>query len=85
MSTEEKIQRCKDAFREYRISLEFTAGCGERGQCYIDEAYEKLKAAHQDLSPELRAANPLPAKQRATDDGSFGLASGMAALAGRRY
>jgi len=62
----------------YYRTLEFVSGCGERGQGSIDTAYQKL-VDFVTLNPAFQSR--LPRKQQSYDDGSFGMASGMAQLA----
>lgn len=64
-----------NAMRELNIIMETTAGCGSRGQCYIDNQMRKINAIRTKLSLKTM---PSPTS---TDDGSYGMSSGLAALA----
>jgi hypothetical protein len=53
--------------REYRITIETTVGCGDRGDAYVAKAYDKLvafKSSHPDFV--------LPPKHKATEDAYYG-------------
>lgn len=67
--------------KEYHRILEFTSGCGERSQCYIDSAYATLKELHGQLSVEEQERHPLPSCATSQDDGTFGMSSGMSLYA----
>jgi len=71
-----ETQQYESLMREYQASLDFTAGCGPRGQIYIDQAYRKL-ATFVDAHPNYR----LPQKHICQDDGTSGLATGVASMA----
>jgi hypothetical protein len=62
----------------YYATCESTTGCGSRGQSYIDAAYAKLEKFADD-HPKYKSQ--LPRRVRCVDDGTFGMSSGIAALA----
>jgi hypothetical protein len=76
-----KEEQYQFQLNEYYRVLEFTSGCGERGQGYIDSAYAFLKELHGQLSVEKQEENPLPSYANCEDDGTYGMASGMALYA----
>lgn len=61
--------------QRYYKTLELTAGCGDRAQGYIDTEWNKL-AAFAKEHPEF--GEQLPRKHSCEDDGTSGMASGMA-------
>ncbi len=61
----------------YQIVLRTTAGTGTRGDYYIQNEYEELEKFVGD-HPEFK--NRLPQKHKCDDDGTFGMATGMAML-----
>lgn len=66
----------KDKLANYKITLQTTAGCGKRAQCYINNAYQDLSDAHLKLTPQEKIDNPLPEKEVCKDDGYLGFMTG---------
>ncbi len=64
---------------EYNHSIRFTAGCGSRGQYYINAAWEKLQNFVKE-HPEFESEMP-KTKYRQRDDGTGGMATGLATFA----
>lgn len=58
--------------RRYLNTISFSAGCGSRGQGYIDSAYTKL-TQFTSVHPEFR--DRLPQKSKCYDDGTGGMIS----------
>lgn len=58
----------------YRRSIDLTAGCGERGQFYIDSAHDELVKFGRE-HPTF--ANRVPSLYRCHNDGYDGVASGI--------
>lgn len=71
----------KEALTEYRITLQTTAGCGERAQDYITNAYQKLQTAYNSLTVEEKTKVRLPKCAICDDDGTGGMATGLATFA----
>lgn len=65
-------ERFSDAWTKYKTTITFVAGLGERGQPHIDEEYEKLKKAHEKMSPYEQLRLKLPPKAICNDDGMEG-------------
>lgn len=68
----------------YFITLEITEGCGARVQPNINKAYQEWKDAFDmlpsDLKEKYASMAPPPKPHQATNDGSFGLATGIKRL-----
>ena len=62
--------------REYRQTLQMVAGCGDRAQGYIDEAYQELSNAWLALTAQEKNDNPLPKKEICRNDGTGGISTG---------
>ena len=58
----------------YRTTIQVTEGCGERGQYYIDDEYNKLKE-FVDKNPSFK--NLLPSRYKCYNDGSYGLGTAL--------
>lgn len=76
----EPLKNYKEELNKYRITLEITAGCGNRSQSYIDDAYVKVQEAWSKLSQQEKNDNPLPTKETCEDDGTGDIASGISTL-----
>jgi hypothetical protein len=63
----------------YYTTIQITAGCGDLAQGYIDSEWRKL-TKFADEHPEFKSRLP-KSKQKSYDDGTGGMASGMASLA----
>lgn len=64
----------------YYHTVSFVEGTGDRGQPYIDRAYERLvRFAEEHPGEDF----PLPKMQRSRDDGTGGFATGLSAAASR--
>jgi len=61
--------------REYEHSIEFTSGCGERGQFYIDTAFQKLK---EWIESHPGTPEKLPRRHICQNDGTDGVSTGLA-------
>ena len=70
----------------YDHSIPYTEGTGQRGQSIVDERHEQLLLAWEKLDKEQRSKFRPPPKSphKVSDDGSFGVMSGIAALARKR-
>jgi hypothetical protein len=70
------------AKERYYVTIEVSSGCGARAQGYIDKAFQDLRDAHSQLSPQERLENPLP-KQAAKsyDDGVGGFSGAVTNMA----
>jgi len=80
------LENYKKASREYLVTLEVTSGCGDRGDSYINTAYEKMEKAYQSLSDaEKETVGRLPHKQKCENDGCGGMAFGLAATSRNMY
>lgn len=75
------MENYEQALNEYYTTLRVTEGCGARGQVYIDNAFEKVNNAYNNLSESERAQRKLPSKIKCANDGFGGFSSGMAAFA----
>lgn len=71
----------KEELNKYNITLRTCAGCGNRAQVYIENAYNDLHEAWSKLTQEERNNNPLPPKEACKDDGTGGVSSGISSLA----
>jgi hypothetical protein len=71
------MDKYQSAHSNYIITIGSTVGCGDRGQMYINGAYEDLVYAYKSLSPEERAKVTMPKLYRQSDDGTGGLGSGL--------
>lgn len=66
-----------DLMDSYLHSIRFTAGCGARGQLWVDDAYKKLLdfvADHPVYKERMKSIS----RHRVSDDGHFGAATGIA-------
>lgn len=66
----------------YNITIRTTSGCGERGQTYIDDAYNKAKAfwdEHEEALTEIGASKPIKTEM-CRDDGYGGAFTGIATV-----
>jgi len=73
-TTPELIAEFDRLFVRYMHSLEFTAGCGSRGQHYVDDAWEELNKFTKS-NPQFEKR--VPRKHWCDDDGTGGLSSGL--------
>lgn len=65
----------------YYHTVNFVEGTGDRGQPYIDRAYERLVQFSEEHPGE---DIPLPKMRRSRDDGTGGFATGLSAAASRK-
>jgi hypothetical protein len=63
-----------NALREYAITAEFCAGCGDRAEHIEEKAWKKLTIAF-DALPSLQGRK-LPPRSKITDDGAAGFTTG---------
>jgi len=63
--------------QRYRTTIKITSGCGRRGQSYIDNEYDNLKAFIK-KHPEFTTR--VPFKHQCDDDNTGGTSSGMASF-----
>lgn len=66
-----------EELHKYQLVLQMTAGCGERGQYYVEEQYKELKQAYDDMDADLQAKHKMPKKINIADDGTGGIATGI--------
>jgi len=66
--------------RDYRTAVKRTAGCGQRGQVYVDRAHAALSEFAKE-HPQDGFLERLPDKHLVQDDGVDGFSGLMAALA----
>lgn len=82
-SSQEKESELESEFNtlinRYYRTIQITAGCGDRAQGYIDSEWKNL-AKFADEHPEFKSRLP-KSKQRSYDDGTGGMATGMATFA----
>lgn len=76
------MEEYNEAVREYHGTIRMSAGCGERGQGYIEAARARMVAKYKELTGEERASVQLPGKTRCSDDGTGGVATGVAVALG---
>ena len=79
--TAEQYRYARDA---YYATCEGTEGMGERGQRYVDMAHDEMAAVHHAMSESDQKAYSLPRRYHVRDDGTHGLASGLAAVLAAR-
>lgn len=79
------MEEYNEAVRRYHGTIQLSAGCGERGQGYIDAARARMVAKYKELTDEERAGVQLPGKTRCSDDGTGGIASGVAVALRQLY
>ena len=81
-TTTTPLEDYRYAVQRMNSTMRVTAGCGMRAQIAIDNEYTQLQETYAKLSNDDKTrVGTLSACPKASDDGTGGMASGMAATA----